>query len=86
MIVFRTVMATKEQSIAHAYEMTRFYDTCTGVVFTNTILDVVCNVTLSGLLFVRTILIWTVNESVLELCATITASFSSSENFTKRNV
>ena len=87
LIVFRTVMETKEQSVAHAYGMTRFihsWELC--LQSTNTILDVVCNVTVSGLLFVREIVIWTVSESVPELCFEITANFPSSDNFTKRNV
>lgn len=63
-----------------------FYDICMGVVFINIILDVVCNVILLGLFFVRVILIWIVNESVFEFCVMIIVSFLSSENFIKRNV
>lgn len=68
------------------YEMMCFYDICMGVVFINIILDVVCNVILLGLFFVRVILIWIVNESVFEFCVMIIVSFLSSENFIKRNV
>lgn len=86
-IVFRTVMATKEQPVAHAYDVTRYVHLCEfGLKFTNAILDILCNVSVWGLLFVREIAIWTVKGRVSELRTKTTTSFSSSENFSNRNV
>ena len=65
-IVFRTIMATKERSVAHEYDMTRYVcELC--LQSTNAILDLVCSVAVSGLLFVKEIVIWTVNWRVPEL-------------------